>query len=370
MILQNDVNKNVTELINDIVHVIRSGHIQPNEPALSAMWPLLAKNGFHRMLIDSRYGGKGLELREYISAIRQLAYGDGAIALAVHVHNFAVYILNELGNEQFRQRLNAWLDQGSMVSLARSEHGRDYRYDFATRIVRVEKALLLSGQKDFCTLAGLADYYVVFAQTTDSAPSMDSLQVCVADAKHRAVEVMKTNGLEAMAASSTYSVRFTEYELSPVDLIGEPGSMSHLINPDLLTLGFCAINLGMAEYAADQFIEHERKLNHKTASNHEVVRWLGRMDVYCRSAELLLNEAILSRPHNDEQSGVCLRRAKAASDQLIQEITEGAVQYSGIEGLMSKNNFLALRNNAYATRVLPPNIQRCLMALGMERAKK
>jgi alkylation response protein AidB-like acyl-CoA dehydrogenase len=371
VVQQNIVGKDLFDIAKDLADVIRV-HVDqevPNEPSLLKIWPLLVKAGFHRLLIESRFGGLGLDLTHYINVIRLLAYGDGALALAVHVHNVAVKIINELGDETLQHRLKTWLDEGNMFALARSEYGRDCRYDFSTRISQIKSSMILSGQKDFCTLAGLADYYVVFAQTEVTSPSMDSLQVCIVSGKDPTVEVIKSNGFDSMVASSTYSVRFNHYELSPIELVGQPGEITSLTNPDLLTLGICAINVGMADLGLELFIEKERQLYDGKNKNVEVLRWLGQMDVLLRSTELLLNESINSRPNSDSSSGVCLRRAKAASDSLVHDVTEGAINYLGIDGIMSKNKFIYLRNNSYATRILPPNTQKCLFTLGSERIK-
>jgi alkylation response protein AidB-like acyl-CoA dehydrogenase len=350
------------ELINVIrIHIDEKEH---DEQVFLKIWPLLVKFGFHRLLVESRLGGLGLDLKQYTNLIRLLAYGDGALALAVHIHNFAVKIINELGNETLQYRLKTWLDEGNIFALARSEYGRDYRYDFSTRITKMNSSMILSGQKDFCTLAGLADYYVVFAQTEVTNPSMETVQVCVVSGKDPTVEIIKTNSLDSMVASSTYSVRFNSYELSPTELVGHPGEITRLTNPDIFTLGICAINIGMADLGIELFIEKERQLY--GSRNVEVLRWLGQMDILLRSTELLLNESICSRPHEDRSSGVCLRRVKAASDILVNSVTEGAINYLGIDGIMSKNKFIYLRNNSYATRTLPPNTQKCLFTLGNE----
>ncbi|GIM44965.1 hypothetical protein DNHGIG_05140 [Collibacillus ludicampi] len=369
MVQQNKLNKDLFDIARDLIDVIRVhvDHVAHDEPVLLKIWPLLVKVGFHRLLIESRLEGWGLSLKRYIDLIRLLAYGDGALALSVHIHNIAAKIINELGDETLQYRLKTWLDEGNIFALARSEYGRDYRYDFSTRISKIKSSMILSGQKDFCTLAGLADYYVVFAQTEVNSPSMDSLQVCIVNGKDPAVEVIKSNSLDSMVASSTHSVRFNHYELSQTELVGQPGEITHLMNPDILTLGICAINVGMADLGIELFIEKEKQLY--DSKNVEVLKWLGQMDVLLRSTELLLNESINSRPHSDMGSGICLRRAKVASDILINDVTEGAINYLGINGILSKNKFIYLRNNSYATQVLPPNTQKCLFTLGNERIK-
>lgn len=368
---QHMVGKDLFDTAKDLAEVIRD-HVDQEadkERVLLKVWPQLIKAGFHRMLIDSRFGGLGLDLRSYLQVVRRLAYGDGALTLAVHVHNVAVYMMYELGKKTFQNRLKTWLDEASLFALARSEDGRDYRYDFSTRISQSHSSMVLSGQKDYCTLAGLADYYVVFAQPDLSHPSMASLQICLVNGRDPAVEVIKSNGLESMVASSTYSVRFNSYELSPAELVGQPGAITNLTHPDILPLGICAINLGMADLGIELFVEKERQRCVNKNEDVEVMRWLGQIDVLSHSAQLLLDESITSRPRSEAGSGICLRRAKAASDMLIQDVTEGAIRHLGMDGIKSPNPFMYLRNNSYATRILPPNTRKCLLTLGSELIK-
>jgi alkylation response protein AidB-like acyl-CoA dehydrogenase len=362
------------DVINDayaLAEIIRV-HIDQmaeNKLDLLKIWPLLVKEDFHRMLIEQRHGGLGLDLKQYIHVIRVLANVDGALALAVHVHNYAVKITSELGDEYLIRRMRSFLDEGCIFSLARSEYGRDYRYNFSTIILNGDSGKKLHGQKDFVTLAGLSDYYIVFAQTEAEQVSMDSLQVCIVNAKDPAVKVIKTNGFDSMVASCTYSVQFNHYELVETDFIGKPGGITTLTNPDTLTLGICAINLGMAEQGIKLFVEKERQLYQDKQHPIEILAWIGQMDVFLRSTELLIEESIQSRPHLCVNAGVCLRRSKAASDTLINKVTQGAIKYLGIEAIMSKNDFIYLTNNSYATRILPPNTQKSLVSLGMERVK-
>lgn len=365
--MQNTLCHDLLDPAKDLSKVMQDHVDQESdkERVFLKIWPHFVKGGFHRLLIDSRLGGWGLELKQYINVLRILANGDGALALGVHVHNIAVKMISELGDETFRDRLATWIEEGKIFALARSEHGRDYRYDFSTRVSQEKVSMILSGQKDFCTLAGLADYYVVFAQTEAIHPSMNSLQVCIASGKAPAVEVIKSNSFDAMVASSTHSLRFNHYVLTPTELVGKPGAITALLNPDILSLGICAINLGMSDSGMKLFLEKQKNLDH----NVELIRWLGLIDVLRRSTELLLNDSIHSRPHSVADSGVCLRRAKASSDMLIREVTEGTINHLGMEGIISKNKFIYLRNNSYATQLLPPNTQKCLLMLGTELRK-
>jgi alkylation response protein AidB-like acyl-CoA dehydrogenase len=334
-----------------------------NQVSFYKIWSHLMETGFHRLLADTCFGGSGTGLKDYVNIIRLLASADGSVALATHIHNLAVKIVSEFINVHLQKQLTKWLDEGTIFALARSEFQRDYRYDFATRIFQDGSTFILNGQKDFCTLAGLADHYVVFAQTDIVNPSMDTLQLCIVNGKDPRVEVIKENGLDSMVASSTYSIRFNQCELDQSQMVGQPGDIKRLTNPDTLTLGICAINLGIVDRVLDLFKNKIKKYPDKI-DNREIFRWLGQVDVMLSGTELLLDKSINSRPELDKESGTWLRRAKASCDILVNEVTEGAIRYSGIEGIMSKNKFVYLRNDSRAAQVMSPSSYKSLTSLG------
>jgi alkylation response protein AidB-like acyl-CoA dehydrogenase len=337
-----------------------------NDTALTFLkiWPFAVRLGFNRLLVEARYHGLGVELDEYVTIIRILSRGDSALALSLHLHNIALKMVAELSKNDQKFPFRTIMDENKILALARSEAGRDYRYNFATEITALQSEHVLSGQKDFCTLAGIADYYVVFAQTNRDQPDLSAVQVCVIDGKDPSIEVIRSNGLNAMMRSSTYSVRFHHYRLSSFELAGEPGDIAALPNPDSLTLGICAVNLGIIDAALADFKETITSLSPEQTQNSEILRWLGQMDLMLRGAELLLQESLSCRPQTNSESGICVRRAKAACDLLASEVTEGVLRFLGSEGIMSKHGFIDYRNNALAGQAMPPSLHKCLMALG------
>ncbi|MBP1934725.1 acyl-CoA dehydrogenase family protein [Ammoniphilus resinae] len=325
-------------------------------------WPKLVVCRFDRMLVDAGFGGLGLGLADYLRIIRLLARGDSALALATHIHNVALKTVSEVVKES-PGPLQQLVREPKLWALARSEAGRDYRYQFSTEITFNDSEWTLTGQKDFCTLAGLADYYLVFAQTCRESPSLSTIQLCVVDGKDPRLEVLKTNRMDAMVLSSTSSVCFHDYSLHADDLVGEPGDLLKVESPDTLTLGITAIQLGIVDEVLAQFTSKMRNLEPEKR-DPERIRWLGEIDIALRGTELLLAESLHHRPGSHADAGLWLRRAKASSDLLVNKATEGAIRYLGREGILSENRFIYLRNNSLAGQVMPPSLSKCLSTLG------
>jgi alkylation response protein AidB-like acyl-CoA dehydrogenase len=352
------------EKLADIFLAHTKEPIHENAPFTFLMiWDDVIRLGFNRLLVKDGQGGLGLELDEYVAIIRVLSRSDAALTLSLHIHNVALKMIVELAKNEQQEPMMS-LTENKIVALARSEAERDYRYNFATEISTERGQMRLSGQKDFCTLAGLADYYVVFAQTNRLQPAMSSVQLCVVDGKDPSIEIIKSNGLDAMMLSSTYSVRFHNYPLSSFELVGEPGDIMTMSNPDCLTLGICAVSLGIVDAALAEFKENLSKNSSGKAKDSEILRWLGQTDLLLRSAELLIAESLSSRPDTNPDAGIYVRRAKAACDLLAIQVTEGVLRFLGTAGIMSKNHFISYRNNALAGQVMPPSLHKCLTALG------
>jgi|GEM_PF-3285428 len=350
----------------EIAHLFRT-YVTSHYPEIKAsvfleFWPELVTCRFDRMLVGASFGGLELGLADYLQIIRLLARGDSALALATHIHNVALKIVCEVVKES-PGPLQQLVREPRVWALARSEAGRDYRYQFSTALTSNDLDWILTGQKDYCTLAGLADYYLVFAQTCQENPSLSSIQLCVVDGQDPGFEVLKTNRMDAMVLSSTSSICFHDYSLHADDLAGEPGDLLKVENPDMLTLGITAIQLGIVDEVLTQFTVTMRNLETEER-DLEWIRWLGEVDVGLRGTELLLAESLHLRPGSHADAGLCLRRAKASSDLLVNKATEGAIRYLGCEGILSENRFIYLRNNSFAGQVMPPSLSKCLSTLG------
>lgn len=136
------------------------------EQIIERLWDSIKENKLHRLLMDSEIAERNISVEEYLEVLRRFAYVNGGFAFAFHVHQVAVNILSQLMNQQQKEALKDMLEQGKVFGLARSEAKMETRHHFKTTIQKEGSGFALFGRKDYCTLAGIADYYVVFPKVT------------------------------------------------------------------------------------------------------------------------------------------------------------------------------------------------------------
>lgn len=333
------------------------------EQIVSRLWNSIMENKLHRLLMDTGTGTgeQRIPLEEYLDVLRRFAHVNGGFAFGFHVHHVAVNILSQLMNQQQKEDLKEMLEQGKVFGLARSEAKMETRHHFKTIIQKEGSGFALYGRKEYCTLAGIADYFVVFSQSDIMDPKPKSVQVCLVDSNRPEVKVDKTSHLEALVSSSTYSLIFNGYKLLNSELVGNPGAYQKIEDPDLLPLGICAINLGMADLIITKFIEKIKVM--EGFEKEEALQTLGKMDVRKRGAELLVDESIKIRPPHKE-AGICLRRAKGAIDEYVNWTAEEVLRLLGSTGLLASNHLIELRNDVRASPFMPPNYRKCLYDIG------
>ncbi|MDM5326148.1 acyl-CoA dehydrogenase family protein [Neobacillus sp. CF12] len=349
--------------VTNIEKKLKQDLMENNKPEqiIERLWDSIKENKLHRLLMDSEIAERNISVEEYLEVLRRFAYVNGGFAFAFHVHQVAVNILSQLMNQQQKEALKDMLEQGKVFGLARSEAKMETRHHFKTTIQKEGSGFALFGRKDYCTLAGIADYYVVFSQSDILDPKPERVQVCLVDGNRPEVEVNKTCQLEALISSCTYSLIFHGYKLVSSELIGNPGDFQRIEDPDLLPLGICAINMGMADSILAKFIENIKVM--EGFEKEESLQTLGKMDVRKRGAELLVDESIKIRPPHKEAS-LCLRRAKGAVDEYVNWTAEEVLRLLGSTGLMGSHHFIELRNDVRASSFMPPNYRKCLYDIG------
>ncbi|MDH5759982.1 MAG: acyl-CoA dehydrogenase family protein [Gemmatimonadota bacterium] len=129
----------------------------------------LAEMGFMGMRVPEEHGGLGLDLRTYLVALEELAWGDAAVGLAVAIHNGPVaHLLRRHGTEEQRARWLPRLAEGGVGAFALSEPGAGSDPSgMETRAVREGDAWILTGGKRWVTNGRRASLVIVFARVDE-----------------------------------------------------------------------------------------------------------------------------------------------------------------------------------------------------------
>jgi acyl-CoA dehydrogenase len=149
-------------------------------------------------------GGMGLGLFTAVLVHEELAWGDPGLSVALWAPHFAPRAISTLGEAAQAKRLLARFADGARGAVAWSEAPRGPATGFATTARRDGDHWVLDGEKLHVVNAGVADTYVVFAQT-DASLGWGGVGAFVVDANSPGVEAgarAEWVGLETVRAGA------------------------------------------------------------------------------------------------------------------------------------------------------------------------
>ena len=125
------------------------------------------QEAFFTPLVPKKYGGQGLSVLDTCILYEELAAGCMGIYLSIFVSTLALYPIVTFGTEEQRQRfLRPFCEKFSLASYCLSEHtvGSDPA-SMKTSAVLEGDHYVVNGTKMWITNGGVADFYLVFANT-------------------------------------------------------------------------------------------------------------------------------------------------------------------------------------------------------------
>jgi alkylation response protein AidB-like acyl-CoA dehydrogenase len=222
----------------------------------------LAEQGFLGMLVPEEHGGVGFDYATYVTVLEELAWGDGAVALAVSAHNGLVATtLVRHGTEEQKSRWLPALASGERLgafSLSETQAGSDLAA-MTTRARKEGAGWRLDGDKRWVTNGARAGLIVVFAATGERG--VGAFLVAREDEGLRAGAREQTLGLRA---SETVPLELRGIQLDADRLVGDAraGLRYALEAVDVGRIGTAAQAVGIGrsamEHAAAYALEREQ----------------------------------------------------------------------------------------------------------------
>lgn len=147
----------------------------------------LHKHGLLGLTIAREHGGLGSGVMGedpllYLLAIEQTARLDLSTAHCLHIHLHATHFIDQVATaEQRKTLLGPVLERGALIGAVGSEPGRTARgvYMLNTTAQEFPKGIMLNGKKNYATLAGAAEYMIVFATLKEAKPMEGHIGVAV-----------------------------------------------------------------------------------------------------------------------------------------------------------------------------------------------
>ncbi len=340
----------------------------------------LAREGFTRLTLPEALGGRALyeDPVSYAMVFYELAKGCINTAMTLHMHSTITHFLTILGTEEQAARYAAAVREGKIFGSHASEEiaSGQWKRKLSTQARRDGGGYRINGHKYFCSMAGEADYYVIWCQLEDEEDLTKSLCFLVAPAGAPGFRIDKEWNAYAMRGTASHSLIIENVEVPARDLVGKGGEA---FRPDIVPkfgFGYAAIYLGAGGAALDWVVDYAKRRvlqpdNLPIAAHPPIQRLIGEMKIALEGALLMVQRAgwILATL-GAEAAVPPINEAKYAAAEAAAMITERAIKVAGGAGLLLDNPLQRFHREARAGLVMPPNTERCLQVCAQSYLKQ
>lgn len=294
----------------------------------------LGRLGFLGMPYPEELGGGGQPYEIYLQALEELAGGWASVAVGISVHVMSCYPLATRGTAGQRER---WLpemlagDLFGAYALSEADAGSDPAAMRARAARDGEDGYRLSGAKAWVTHGGEADFYTLFARTSEDRAHGISCFLVPGDAPGlRAQTPERKMGL---TASTTAPIDLDDVPVAAERRIGAEGDGLPIALEALDSgrLGIAAVAVGVAQAALDHAVAYarERRTFGRAIIDHQGLGFLlADMAAAVASARGVLLDAARRRDRGlpfGRQASI----AKLVATDAAMRVTTDAVQVLG-----------------------------------------
>lgn len=296
----------------------------------------LGELGFLGISYPEELGGGGQPFETYLQALEELAGAWASVALAVSVHAITCFPLANFGTEDQQDRwLGDMLDGQLLGGYCLSEpHAGSDPAALRTTARRDGDQYVITGTKAWVTHGGHADYYTLFARTSDDGSRGISCFLVPADAE--GLHVHPPERKMGLTGSTTATIDCDEVRVDADRLIGEEGKglSIALAALDSGRLGIAAVAVGVAQAALDHAVAYAktRETFGKPIIQHQ---GLGFLLADMAAAVLPARAAMLEAARRRDRGLPYAREAsiaKLVATDAAMQVTTDAVQVLGGAG--------------------------------------
>lgn len=351
---------------------LKPGVIERDEKALFPYDQVkkMGELGFMGMMVDSKYGGAGLDALAYTLVLEEIAKIDASAAVIMSVNNSLVcYGLEAFGTEEQKEKYLRPLASGEKLgafALSEPEAGSDATSQHTTAIDQGDH-YLLNGTKNWITNGGNADICLIIAQTHPEKAHR-GINVLIVEKGMPGFTIGPKENKLGIRSSDTHSLLFTDVKVPKENRIGEDGfgfkfAMKTL---DGGRIGIAAQALGIAAGAYEFALAYakERKTFGKPIAEHQAIQFkFADMEVEIEAARLLTYKAAWTKdqglPYSKEAAMAKLHASEVAMKTSIE-----AVQIHGGYGYVKEYHVERLMRDAKITQIYEgtSEIQRLVIA--------
>jgi alkylation response protein AidB-like acyl-CoA dehydrogenase len=317
----------------------------------------LGELGFLGMMVDTKYGGAGMDTVSYVLAMEEISKVDASTSVVMSVNNSLVcWGLETYGTEQQKEKYLKPLASGEIIGafcLSEPEAGSDATSQSTTAIDKGDY-YLLNGTKNWITNGNTASVYLVIAQT-DVEKGHKGINAFIVEKTMDGFVVGAKENKLGIRGSDTHSLMFTDVKVPKENRIGEDGFGFTFAMKTLSggRIGIASQALGIASGAYELALQYskERKAFGKEISKHQAIAFkLADMATEIDAARLLCLKAAWLKD-NGKKYDRAGAMAKVFASETAMKTTVEAVQVHGGYGFVKEYHVERLMRDAKITQI-------------------
>ncbi len=296
----------------------------------------LGELGFLGMPYPEEFGGAGQPYEVYLQALEEIAAAWASVGVGMSVHVMSCYPLATWGTAEQREKWLPEMIAGGLLGgycLSEADAGSDPAA-MRTRAVREGDAFRVTGAKAWVTHGGEADFYTLFARTSEDRSRGVSCFLVPGDAPGLSTQAPERK--MGLTGSTTATLDYDSVPLAADRLIGDEGQGLQIALQALDSgrLGIAAVATGLAQGSLDAAVAYakERETFGRPIIDHQGLGFLlADMAAAVDSARAVTLEAARRRDRGlpfARQASI----AKLVATDAAMKVTTDAVQVLGGAG--------------------------------------
>ena len=322
----------------------------------------LAELGFMGMMVDTNYGGAGMDTISYVLAMEEISKVDASIAVCMSVNNSLVcWGLDNFGTEEQKKQYLTPLAQGrkngelyiGAFLLSEPEAGSDAT---SQHTIAEDKGdyYLLNGTKNWITNGNSASVYLVMAQT-DASRGSKGINTLIVEKNWPGVAVGAKENKLGIRGSDTHSIMFQDVRVPKSNRIGDDGFGFSFAMKTLSggRIGIASQALGIASGAYERSLQYskERKTFGKEIAQHQAIQFkLADMATRIEAARLLCLRSAWEKDHGRDFT-LSSSMAKVFASETAMWVSTEAVQIHGGYGYVKEFHVERMMRDAKITQI-------------------
>ncbi|HMM21149.1 MAG TPA: acyl-CoA dehydrogenase family protein [Selenomonadales bacterium] len=300
----------------------------------------LDEAGLINLVVPEEYDGPGLDALSIALIYEELGKACAGVATTIAANALASYPVILMGNEEQKKHFFEVINSGKLAAFALTEPGAGSDAGaVATTANKDGDHYLLNGTKCFITNGGMADIYVIFANTRKSA-GIRGLTAFMVDRNTPGFSVGKEEDKMGIRASNTCELILDNVRVPETNRLGREGEGFKIA---MKTLDAArplvgAVSVGIAQAAFETAVKYSKErvqFGKPIASFQLVQAMIADMAMSIESARLLVYRACWLKdaglPFAKEAA-----MAKCYASDAAMQVTTNAVQILGGYGYIKE----------------------------------